>query len=298
MDLKAITAATYGATADHFDDSALSFWERFGSGTVGRIDLRAGERVLDACCGTGASALPAAQQVGAEGSVLGVDVSQSALALARDKARALELDNVEFRAGDIETTGLSSGAFDAVVCVFGIFFLPDMAAGMRELWRLVKPGGRLAITVWGPDIFEPATSVFWEAVRSERADLVGGFHPWKRVTTADGLATLLDESGIPDANIAAEASRHPLAVADDWWTIVLGTGYRATVEQLGAQAAERVRTANVAALRQRGVGSLATNVIYAVANKELDQPLGTASTRTSRTGRRTSRPNPPPDGAA
>lgn len=268
MDLKAIAAATYGATADHFNDAALSFWDRFGSGTVNRLNLHRGERVLDACCGTGASALPAAQRVGEEGSVVGVDLSENALALARAKARRLGLGNVEFRVGDIEATGLRSGAFDAVVCVFGIFFLPDMAAGVRELWRLVRPGGRLAVTVWGPDIFEPATTAFWEAVRSERPDLVGGFHPWNRITTPHGLSALLTESGLTDADadVAAEAGQHPLAVVEDWWTIVLGTGYRATVEQLAAQA-ERVRAANIAALRERHVRSLATNVVYAIATK-------------------------------
>jgi len=267
MDLKAITAATYGVTADHFDDAALSFWDRFGSATVNRLNLHPGEDVLDACCGTGASALPAAQRVGKRGSVVGVDLSEGALALARGKARRLGLGNVEFRPGDVEATGLTSGAFDAVVCVFGIFFLPDMAAGVRELWRLVRPGGRLALTVWGPDIFEPATTAFWEAVRSERPDLVGGFQPWNRITTPDALAELVTESGIADAVVVAEAGQHPLAVVEDWWTIVLGTGYRATVEQLAARAVERVRAANVTTLRERDVRSIATNVIYAVATK-------------------------------
>ena len=267
MDLKAITASTYGATADHFDDAPLSFWERVGSATVERLGLRAGERVLDACCGTGASALPAARRVGARGSVLGIDLSEGALALAREKARRLGLANVEFRAGDAEATGLPPASFDAVACVFGIFFLPDMAAGARELWRLVRPGGRLAITVWGPGIFEPATSAFWEAVGAERPDLVGGFHPWTRVTTPDALAALLAEAGIADAQVAPEAAEHPLAAVEDWWTIVLGTGYRATVEQLGAEAAERVRAANLAALRERDVRAIATDVVYAIAVK-------------------------------
>ena len=267
MDLKAITASTYRATADHFDAAPLSFWERVGSATVDRLELRPGERVLDACCGTGASALPAAQRVGEQGSVLGVDVSEGALALAREKARTLGLGNVEFRAGDIEATGLESASFHAVVCVFGIFFLPDMAAGVRELWRLVRPGGRLAITVWGPDIFEPATTAFWEAVGTERPDLVGGFHPWNRITTPNGLRALFDEAEIAGADVVAEDSGHPLAAVEDWWTIVLGTGYRATVEQLGAEAAERVREANVAALRARDVRSIATNVISATATR-------------------------------
>src|SRR5689334_12122509 len=120
-DIKAVSAATYAATADHFDDPALSFWDRFGRRTVERIGLRPGDRVLDACCGTGASALPAAHVAG---HVLGLDVSEPALARARAKAHAQGLTNVEFRAVDVERTGLPSESFDAVVCVFGVFFLP------------------------------------------------------------------------------------------------------------------------------------------------------------------------------
>jgi ubiquinone/menaquinone biosynthesis C-methylase UbiE len=71
-DIKAMSAATYATTADHFDDPALSFWDRFGRETVKRIVLRPGDQVLDACCGTGASALPAAHVVGSAGRVLGL----------------------------------------------------------------------------------------------------------------------------------------------------------------------------------------------------------------------------------
>src|SRR6185437_10448406 len=140
-DLKALSAATYAATADHFDDAALSFWDRFGRQTVARIGLRPGDRVLDACCGTGASALPAAHAVGPEGSVLGLDLAEPALALARTKAERQGLTNVDFRAQDVELTGLESGSYDVVVCVFGVFFVPDMTAVVAELWRLVRPGG-------------------------------------------------------------------------------------------------------------------------------------------------------------
>src|SRR3954452_19214816 len=103
--IKAVSTATYAAAADHFDDPALSFWDRFGRQTVARIGLHPGDRVLDACCGTGASALPAAHLVGAGGQVLGVDLAEPALVLARAKARAQGLTNVEFRAVDIEQTG-------------------------------------------------------------------------------------------------------------------------------------------------------------------------------------------------
>src|SRR6187402_1703965 len=104
MGLKDETAAAYSSAADNFDNQALSFWDRFGRRTVERLDLRPGERVLDACCGTGASALPAAHAVGAAGTVLGLDLAEPALARARDKAAAQGLSNVEFRVADIEHT--------------------------------------------------------------------------------------------------------------------------------------------------------------------------------------------------
>jgi SAM-dependent methyltransferase len=264
-DLKAASAATYAATADHFDAPALSFWDRYGRRTVARLGLRPGARVLDACCGTGASALPAAREVGPGGHVLGVDISEPALALARAKAGRARLSNVEFRAADIEHTGLPPDSFDAVVCVFGIFFLPDIATGIAELWRLVRPGGQLAITIWGPRLFEPATSEFWAAVGAERPDLVGGFHPWTRVTDPAELAGLFAAAGAAVPEVVAEPGTQPLTGPDDWWTIVLGTGYRATVERLGEPAAGRVRTANLA--RIQGVREVETSVVYAVAGK-------------------------------
>jgi SAM-dependent methyltransferase len=265
--IKAVSAATYAATADHFDDPVLSFWDRFGGQTVARIGLRSGDQVFDACCGTGASALPAAHAVGARGRVLGFDLAEPALALARAKAGVQGLTNVEFRASDVEHTGLPSESFDAVVCVFGVFFLPDMAAAVAELWRLVRPAGVLAVTVWGPEWLEPASTAFWAAVAAERPDLVGGFHPWTRVTSAAALSQLFQSGGAAVPTVEEESGTHPLTVPEDWWTIVLGTGYRATVEQLDPAAAQRIRTATVEWLRRSEVRELQANVVYARACK-------------------------------
>lgn len=265
--IKAVSAATYAATADHFDDPALSFWDRFGRQTVARIGLRSGDHVFDACCGTGASALPAAHAVGADGQVLGFDLAEPALTRARAKARAQGLTNIEFRTSDVEHTGLPSESFDAVVCVFGVFFLPDMAAAVAELWRLVRPPGVLAVTVWGPEWLEPASTAFWSAVATERPDLVGGFHPWTRITSAAVLSQLFLAGGAAPPTVEEVPGAHPLTEPEDWWTIVLGTGYRATVQQLDPAAAQRIRTANIGWLRQSEVRDLQTNVVYARARK-------------------------------
>jgi len=78
------TATTYNAAADFYDHPANTFWERYGRRTLERIGLTPGQRVLDVCCGSGASALPAARFVAPNGSVVGVDLAENLLALARD----------------------------------------------------------------------------------------------------------------------------------------------------------------------------------------------------------------------
>ena len=175
---KAKAAATYDAAADHFDDEPLAFWERIGKRTVERLALATGAEVLDVGCGTGASALPAAEAVGSKGSVVGVDLSAHLLDRALAKAKAHGLPNLEFRLADMTSLGYPNDHFDAVVSVFSIFFVPDMEGLIRELWRMVRPGGKLAVTTWGPRIFEPAYSRWRKVIKQERPDLYSAFNPW------------------------------------------------------------------------------------------------------------------------
>src|ERR1700730_8622139 len=76
-DAKARAADGYNAAADRYDDPANLFWQRFGRATVERLRPPLGSRVLDVCCGSGASALPAAEMVGPSGYVLGVDLAEN-----------------------------------------------------------------------------------------------------------------------------------------------------------------------------------------------------------------------------
>jgi ubiquinone/menaquinone biosynthesis C-methylase UbiE len=154
-------AATYNAAADFYDHPANTFWGRYGRRTVERLRLPEGARVLDVCCGSGASAIPAAEAVGPGGSVIGVDLAQNLLELARAKAMQRGLTNVQFTTGDMANLRFETGRFDVVVCVFGIFFVPDMEAALRELTRVLKSGGRLAVTTWGPRFFETLNTAFW-----------------------------------------------------------------------------------------------------------------------------------------
>jgi ubiquinone/menaquinone biosynthesis C-methylase UbiE len=256
-------ARTYTAAADHYLHPPLGFWDRWGAATVARLPLSSGDAVLDVCCGAGASALPAARAVGPSGNVLGLDLAEPLLALARERAATLGLGNVSFRECDATAAGLESGSFDAVVCVFGVFFAADMAAFIAEMWRLVRPGGTLAITTWGPDWCEPAGSVFWESVRELEPTLFRAFNPWDEITTAPMLADLFARGGISSATVeATSGERHELERAEDFWDIALGSGYRATVDALRGEQRDRLRERVVAELRARSVTSLRNDVVF------------------------------------
>jgi ubiquinone/menaquinone biosynthesis C-methylase UbiE len=262
---------TYNAAADTFDAEPLAFWDRYGRRSVERLRLGNGAHVMDVCCGMGASALPAAQAVGPEGRVIAVDLAEELLQLGRAKATAAGLDCLEFRRGDMTALDFPDRHFDAVVCVFGIFFVPDMEAQVAELWRLVRPGGQLAVTTWGPGIFAPAYEIWLDAVRRVRPDLYSAFNPWDRITTPEALRKLFVDAGVPRVEVVTEEGYQALRTPDDFWTIALGSGLRWTIDQMGTEAASEIKQEILDALSAAHIEHVATNVIYAVAQE------GTAS---------------------
>jgi len=261
-------ARTYSAAADHYGRDSLGFWDRFGAATVSRLKLAAGSAVLDLCCGAGASAIPAARAVGPAGRVIGFDVAEPLLAQARQKAAAQALANVEFRCANAIDTGLPDRSFDAVVCVFGVFFAPDMPAFIAEMWRLVRPGGVLAVTTWGPGLFEPANGLFWEAVRAVEPALFKAFNPWDDITTPAALTELLAAGGVPGPAAEEVPGQHELASPGQFWEIVLGAGYRATVDALAPAQRNQLQDLLLPELRSRDVTTLRTDVVFGTARRQ------------------------------
>ena len=262
-------ARVYDSAADGYDDPALSFWDKFGTGTVERLGIQPGDSVLDVCCGAGASVIPAARRTGPGGRVVGVDLAEKLLELGRAKCRRMGLNQVEFRNGHLERLDLPEASFDAVVCVFGIFFLPDMVGAVRHLWRRVRPGGKLAITTWGTGVFEPADTLFWEAVRLHRPELHKAFNPWDRVGDPAALSRLISDAGAGPTAIEGESCLHELSTPADFWKIVMGSGYRGTIDQMDEDTREKVRTLCLRRLAERDVRAIQASVLYAVAVKSL-----------------------------
>ncbi len=234
---------------------------------AGLLGLRRGEHVVDLACGSGAATLPAARAVGPEGRVLGIDISAGLLERARRRAAARYLPNVEFRRGDINDVELPPGALDAAMCVFGVFFAADPAAVAARMWAGLRAGGRLVLATWGANHMQPADEIFWEAVGEIHPELCGGRCPWDRLRRPAEVRDLLLAAGAAAPDIDARPHRIELADPGEFWTIVLGSGYRATTDALDREERAAVRALVETRLRERSVAYLACDVVYGIARK-------------------------------
>lgn len=135
-------------------------WDQFFNRTMAFINhrlvadarIRPGLQVLDLGSGTGYPALLAGEVVGADGTVVGIDLAESMLAVASRKAKTLGLQHVSFRTGDVTALPFDSGSMDSIISRFCLMFLPEIPRAAAEIARVLKPGGYVAAAVWSaPD---------------------------------------------------------------------------------------------------------------------------------------------------
>lgn len=262
-DIHAI-ARTYDLAADHFDQ--LPFWHEFGGRTVAALDLAPGHHVVDLCCGSGASALPAARAVGPAGRVTGIDISPGLIAVARARAAQAGLAQAAFECADVTNYNRPPSSVDAVISVFGLFFLEDMAALLHRAWQWLTPGGALAITTWGEQVLAPGEDWFWDAARREQPGIATAGHA-ARLDSPDKLQQVFADAGLPAPVITPDRWHMPLATPDAFWPVILGTSNRRTLEQLTPDARARVRAEVTARLADHHVTALTLDVLYAVVRR-------------------------------
>ncbi len=127
--------------------------------------VSAGHRVLDIATGIGEPGITAAGRVGTTGHVVAIDQAPQMLAIARERAQGLGLNNLDFREMDAEKLDLPQETFQAVLCRWGLMFLPNLADSLTSMRRLLAPGGKLAAAVWSTPDKVPLLGVPFNAVQ-------------------------------------------------------------------------------------------------------------------------------------
>jgi trans-aconitate methyltransferase len=254
------TRRAFDAAATDFTALGHHLWDPIGVATVTAAGIRPGDRVLDACCGAGASAIPAARLVGTDGAVDAVDVSESMIA----ELRRLSTGLPQLRAHQHDVTTWDTRGYDVVQCALGIFFFPDMTAGTDRLIGLARPGGRVAFTIWRGDAMAAAGRHLGLAVAAatntappqEREP-----HLFDRINQADSYTDWLTERGLTEVAVTVHELR--LAMNPDLaWLVITGSGYRGALATLDPETVNSVREHYLESLHAEGITELdATTLI-------------------------------------
>lgn len=186
------------SAADIYEEFFLPALFRQWAGPVAdAAGVGRGHRVLDVACGTGVLGREAAARVGRSGSVVGLDPNEGMLAVAERKA-----PEIDWRKGTAESIPFDAEEFDAVVSQFGLMFFDDRPTAIREMLRVLKPGGRLAVAVWDgldstPGYLE-VTGLLEELFGKPAADALRA--PFVLGETAP-LRALFEEAGASDVRL-------------------------------------------------------------------------------------------------
>ena len=166
---------------------------------LGSAALAPGERVLDLACGTGLVTLPAARAVGPSGQVIGVDIAGRMVDALRQRAAADGLLQVAAARMDAEQLALPDGSVDVVLCALGLMYLPDPEQALREIKRVLRPGGRTVLAVWGERArcgWAPLFGIVDAEVRSEVCPMFFGLgqgSALSRLCRSVGLSVCSDQ---------------------------------------------------------------------------------------------------------
>jgi len=183
--------------ADHYDAELHALHQRLRAAML----VGGADRVLDVGCGTGQTARDAARAA-AQGSVLGVDISEAMLERARDRSAEEGVSNVTFERGDAQTHVFQPAFFDLIISRFGSMFFADPVAAFTNIGRAARPGARLVLLVWqSEERNEWATAIRQALAGGATAQPTTGLDPFS-MADPDVVGAILGAAGFVDIDLA------------------------------------------------------------------------------------------------
>ena len=184
--------------AEAYESSWKSQLEPAQTRMLEMAELTLGERVLDTACGTGLVTLRAASAVASDGEVIGTDISETMVAAATEIARKQEASNVRYERGEAERIKFNDEMFDVVLCGLGMMYVPSPPDALTEFRRVLKPGGRASISVWGARGNCGWAEIFPIVDSRVQSEVCPAFF---QVGTGDTLRLLMETAGFRDVSV-------------------------------------------------------------------------------------------------
>lgn len=229
--------AIYDRASATYDRAGPAIYAHFGRLLVEWIRLSPGQRVLDAATGRGACLLPASEVVGARGLAVGFDLSSAMLrANERERPGCQGLPEkghpLPQAVMDAELPAFAAGSFDAVTCAFSLPLFPAPLDALRSLGQTLRPGGRLAISLWQEDFGYRAWLASWlRRVASSSPDPVSPADA-APCSTPELVLEGLRQVGLEPVKVAVEQATFHYADRAEWWSSLWSHGFREHVEHL------------------------------------------------------------------
>ena len=211
----AAVAPAWEEHAEYADARGAEVAERMLSLTA----PRPGERVLELACGPGGLGLAAAARVAPGGEAVLSDVAAGMAEIAAARAQALGVSNVSTRVLDLERIEEPDASYDIVLCREGLMFAPDPGRAAREIARVLRPGGRAAVAVWGPRADNPWLGLVLDAVGAQLGRPVpppGVPGPFS-LGDAGALEAHLSSAGLAGVEVAELPVPLRAASFEEWW---------------------------------------------------------------------------------
>ncbi len=269
VSIKQTIEKTFDEAAASYDRVGPSIFSRFGERLVEHMPLASRARVLDIATGKGAVLLPAARRVGPEGHVTGIDLSEAILQETERIAREEGLTNAELCKMDAEHLEFPDQSFDAVTCAFAMFFFPDMDAALREMYRVCKPGGCLAIANFNktPPPFNPGLPLLIQQLMEYQVKVQT---TTQFAYTPQEVEALLGRFGFCSIETHSETNDIVYENVEDWWAFLLTLAPRATIMGMNEQTRAQFKDEYLAKLHpmlgQDGL-HISLGVIYSLAKR-------------------------------
>lgn len=205
--------------------------------------------VLDLATGTGMVALNAAQLVGPDGRVTGLDFSPDMLNKARDKAASLGLFQMDFQQGDAQHLDFPDQTFDLILCASAFTFFPDPLAALRECRRVLKPGGSLLFNTFGPGFLQPLNQLWVE--RLEQYGVPPTPLPNQRLNNPAECEEILREAGFRQTDVREEQLGYYLTSPQQRWEEIEAGLEGLPWFRLQPEERQQVRAEHLAELQER-----------------------------------------------